>query len=354
MAFLASLVRSRRVLVGVSAVGSVVAALLGACVSSNNPSPSTADEDGGGPGTSDDAGPTDAGPTNDSSEGSTPEASTTHDAGPPAVIATLAEGAISGPQHIAVAPNGDLYVASFAGSYSVVAPTGAVTGTFGNAAGSTHLVNAVGIALDAQGNVYVGDYGANAVLKFDSTGTYAATFNGSGSSLTFGRITGIAVDTAGSVYAADDDNGRIVVMNAQGSVTGQIATVPDGGSVEGTTGIAVSGTDVWAAEYYDRDVEEITTAGAVVASFGAGGTSATLGTFSQPYALALSGTTLYVADNGANTVQALSTSGVFAWILSGTVVDGGTVNPTGVAVSSDGTKLYVSDGAGGRIVVYAL
>jgi DNA-binding beta-propeller fold protein YncE len=53
-------------------------------------------------------------------------------------------------------------------------------------------------------------------------------------------------------------------------------------------------------------------------------------------------------------VQALSTSGVFAWILSGTVVDGGTVNPTGVAVSSDGTKLYVSDGAGGRIVVYAL
>jgi DNA-binding beta-propeller fold protein YncE len=328
----------------------VVATFLGACVSSNNPAPANAENDGGGVGASEDAGA-----TNDGSGGATPEASSAQDGAAPAVIATLAEGAISGPQHIAVSPtSGDLYVASFAGSYSVVAPTGAVTGTFG-ATGAVHLVHAVGIALDAQGDVYVGDYGANAVLKFDSTGNYAATFDGSGSSLTFGRITGVAVDANGSVYAADDDNGRIVVMNAQGSVTGQIATVPDGGgSVEGTTGIAVSGTDVWAAEYYDRDVEEIDTAGAVVASFGVGGTSATLGAFSQPYALALAGTTLYVADNGANTVQALSTSGVFAWIVSGTVLDGSVVNPAGVAVSGDGTKLYVSDGAGGRIVVYGL
>jgi DNA-binding beta-propeller fold protein YncE len=132
--------------------------------------------------------------------------------------------------------------------------------------------------------------------------------------------------------------------------------VLDGGSSLGTTGIAFDGAEMWISKYYDHAVEHLDATGALVASYGTLGTTGALGTFSQPYAIAVGpGHVVYVADNGANDVQALSTSGVFAWSQTGGAgADAGTVNPSGVAVSKDGTKLYVSDGSGNRIVVYTL
>ncbi len=275
------------------------------------------------------------------------------EAGPPTGSTTIASGQITQPQHLALDASGKLYVASFAGSYSVLGADGTLIGTYGNS-GAGKLVNAVGIALDGQGNVYVGDYGANAVISFDSTGAYRATFDGSKSGVTLGRIAGVAVDASGAVYAADDDNGRIVKFDGMGDVTGQIATELDGGTALGTTALVFDGSDTWVTKYYDHLVARIDSTGAIAATYGTFGSSGALGTFSQPYAIALGpGHVLYVADNGANDVQALSENGVFAWAMS-SAGDAGAIQPTGVAVSQDGTKLYVSDSLGNRIVVFTL
>ena len=163
----------------------------------------------------------------------------------------------------------------------------------------------------------------------------------------------MAIDRSGAICAADDDDGRIVWFDPTGNVIGQITTEIDGGSAAGTTAIAVDGTDLWVTKYYDHAVIHIDATGAIVGAFGASG-GAALGTFAQPYAIAIDPSgVLYVADNGADTVQAMTRSGMFAWLL-GDANDAGAAQPTGIAVSPDGTKLYVSDGVGNRIVVYGL
>jgi sugar lactone lactonase YvrE len=338
----------------------VLSVPLGACfgssTSSTPPGPEDASANDSGEnldGTSPDAG-AEAGPATD---GALPDAPAdvipSAEAGAPTSSTSIASGQLQQPQHLALDAAGNLYVASFAGSYSVIGPGGSITGTFGTS-GAGQLVHPVGIAVDAQGSVYVGDYGRDAVIVFDASGNYKATFDGSKSGVTLGRITGVAVDSSGAVYAADDDNGKILKFDANGNVTGQITTQLDGGPPAGTTGMVFDGTDLWVAKYYDHLVAQLSASGAITATYGAFGTTGALGTFSQPYAIALGpGHVLYVADNGANDVQALSESGAFAWVLS-TDGDGGAVNPAGLVVSADGTKLYVSDDVGSRILAYTL
>jgi sugar lactone lactonase YvrE len=290
-------------------------------------------------------------------EGAAPDApadvATNPEAAPPTSSTSIASGQLEQPQHLALDAAGNLYVASFAGSYSVIAPSGSITGTFGTS-GTGQLVHPVGIAVDPQGNVYVGDYGRNAVVVFDATGNYKATFDGSKSGVILGRITGVALDASGTVYAADDDNGKIVEFDANGNVSGQITTQLDGGPPAGTTGIVLDGADLWVDKYYDHLVAHLNASGAITATYGTFGTTGALGTFSQPYGIAVGpGHVLYVADNGANDVQALSETGAFAWAITSDG-DGGTIAPTGVVVSQDGTKLYVADDSLNRIVVYTL
>lgn len=71
-------------------------------------------------------------------------------------------------------------------------------------------VNGVDIEADALGQLWVADFGGNAVLVFASDGTAIETFGSFGTSPgEFDGAVGLALGTDGSVYVADYGNGRI-------------------------------------------------------------------------------------------------------------------------------------------------
>ena len=70
-----------------------------------------------------------------------------------------------------------------------------------------------GIALDSDGNVYVTDTGKQRVVVFDSNGNYRTQFGGLGMTPGyFDEPVGIAIDDVGLVYVADTWNNRIQVI----------------------------------------------------------------------------------------------------------------------------------------------
>jgi serine/threonine protein kinase, bacterial len=87
-----------------------------------------------------------------------------------------------------------------------------------NAGGTAATFNfAQGVAVDNQGNVYVADSGNNLIRKINPQGevtTLAGTgekgsANGPGAAATFNNPSGIAVDAQGNVYVADTGNNLI-------------------------------------------------------------------------------------------------------------------------------------------------
>ena len=99
-------------------------------------------------------------------------------------------------------------------------------------------------------------------------------------------------------------------------------------------GIAVSGSTLYVANYAAGTVGEYSTSGTLI--------NATLvsGLY-HPWGIALSGSTLYVADNGTGTVSAYTLSGSTATADASFTAISGQPNLMGVAVS--GSNLYISN-----------
>jgi len=75
-----------------------------------------------------------------------------------------------------------------------------------------------GIAIDAQGNIYVTDREGNGIQKFDSHGQFLAKWDtcGDGKFPTVDSATGISVDTQGNIYVSDRSNNRICKYDSNG------------------------------------------------------------------------------------------------------------------------------------------
>jgi sugar lactone lactonase YvrE len=131
------------------------------------------------------------------------------------------------PAGITIDASGNLYVADEfnqkirkitpAGVVTTVAGSGAVGNTNGPAAAATFNYPA-GVAIDANGIIYVADHSNNIIRAISSTGN-VTTFAGTGTfgyqnglfiASTFGSPTGVAVDpTTGNVFVADNANNLI-------------------------------------------------------------------------------------------------------------------------------------------------
>ena len=138
-------------------------------------------------------------------------------------------GTISG---LAVSANGTLYVADTANNaIRRIAPDGQVTTLAGDGlpgyrdgrAGAAQFNGPLGVAVDPAGRVIVADTYNDRIRRIEVDGTVATL----APSYFFNTPTGVAVDAAGSIYIADAGSGSVHVLNAAGEVTTFPAAYPE-------------------------------------------------------------------------------------------------------------------------------
>lgn len=216
-----------------------------------------------------------------------------------------------------------------------------------------------GLAVDAAGNVYVGDSDAGRIYKISPEGAFTSLagsalpwrVDGTGDDAGFEFIEGLAVDGAGNVFVADEAVRKVTPDRVVTTLEGTIGTMwpedlavdPDG--------------NAFVADCYAHKLWKIAPNGLVTTFAGSGlvgnddgpGESAT---FFFPKAIALDGAgNLFVADAGNSTIRKITPDGMVSTVAGTAGVhafsDGvGPAarfqNPWGIATDGLG-NVYVAD-----------
>jgi serine/threonine protein kinase, bacterial len=264
------------------------------------------------------------------------------------------------PYGVAVDGSGNVFVADQVNNViRKITPAGVVTtfagsGAQGHANGAgaaASFVLPVGIAIDSAGNLYVSDTYNHLIRKITPAG-FVSTLAGSGSpgwadgvgaAASFRYPNGIAVDATGNVFVGDTDNNVIRKITPDGTVTtfaggGNTGdSGATGGDGSGADGIARSGTLVVGVL-----VDSTPLAGA---QDGVGAVAS----FRRPFGVALDAAgNLYVADTGNNLIRKI-TAGRLVSHLAGSGAPGSR-DGTGDSASFSGPGALAVDGSGNIFV----
>lgn len=174
-----------------------------------------------------------------------------------AAVATDGGGVINGKIFIVDDASNQVWVTDgFNDYFNAVAGTGTpgYSGD-GGAATAAELKVPVDIAIDGAGDLYIADYGNNVIRKVDTQGNISTVagnhamgvgFGGDGGPATSARLydpSGVALDAAGNLYIGDQYNNRIRKVDLAGIIT----TVAG----NGTAGYSGDGGPATSAEIHD-------------------------------------------------------------------------------------------------------
>ena len=232
---------------------------------------------------------------------------------------------------------------------------------------------AAGVAVDANGNIFVVESNANRIQKLDSSGnsiirwgkdglsgSYGGSVSGGGNG-EFNDPNAVATDTAGNVYVADRVNNRIQKFDNDGNFVtkwGSSGIDSYGGSASGTgdgeftypEGIAVDNSgNVYVSDSGNHRIQKFSSNGSFITKWG-GVNGSGDGEFSFPSSVAVdSSGNIFVADKNNSRIQKLDSNGDFItkWGQSGNG-HGEFSEPRGIFIDSD-DSVYVADYYNSRI-----
>ena len=274
-------------------------------------------------------------------------------------------------------------------SISTLAGIAGASGSTDGANGAALFNDPVGVAVDANTNVYVADLHNHVIRKLALSGTNwvsstiaglagsSGSADGSNTNARFNGPYGVAVDNDGNVYVADTGNSTVRKLTPSGpdwvvsTIAGLAgsAGVTDGNNSSARfrfpMGLAVDGSgNIYVADEGNSTIREITPSGAnwavntIAGKAGISGSTNGIGSaaqFESPSGIAVDGGgNVYVADNMSCTIRKLVLTGG-NWVvgtIAGQASKSGSAdgigsaarfsNPTGIAVDSGG-NLYVAD-----------
>lgn len=280
-----------------------------------------------------------------------------------------------------------IYIPSGAQVINTIAGNGNIGYSGDGGPAAMAQLNALGVTIGPNGNIYIPDAANNRVRMIDAdtvintiAGTGTAGYNvDSGDALTtlLYYPSSVAIDTAGNIYIADQRNQRIRKVD-----TGGVMTTIAGNGLTGHSGddsaavnaklnnpVSVA-TDtfgnVYVADYGNNCIRKINAAGIITTIAGTGvaghtgdGAAATAATLDSPTCVRVDPAgNIYIADRYNNCIRMVDTDGVinnFAGDGSnGFGGDGGSAtaaqlaHPYGIALDKNG-NLYIADEENQRI-----
>ena len=302
---------------------------------------------------------------------------------------------VAGNVYVAEAGNHRVRRIDAAGMIATFAGTGQRGfGGDGGPAAAARLWSPYGVAVDAAGNVYVADRGNHRVRRIDATGTITTFagrgepgYSGDGGPAAAAQLRsphGVAMDAEGNAYVAEWGNHRVRRIDAAGTITTFVGTGEpfdegDGGPAVAARfnrveGVAVDALgNVYVADRSDHRVRRIDATGMITTFAGTGlpGYSGNDGPAAEaelaiPYGVAVDPSGfVYILDTGNHAVRAVSPAGTITTVAGtgrrgretlpgGIVPESGTyelqlATPRGIAVDAAG-QVYVSDTFNKRIV----
>jgi Uncharacterized conserved protein len=276
------------------------------------------------------------------------------------------DGHIMATQNISGTGTGSLSVMS-PGQITTLAGDGCLSDGPCPTSGSTDATKAalnlpLGEATDAAGNLYISDTGNNRIEKVDpgwhitviagnSEIAGSAGDGGAAYSAQISAPSAIAVDGAGNIFFADTGNSAIREINA---LTQNISTIAGTLGTSGVTGNELAGPqgfafdasgNLYIADTGNNRIQKIDPSGVV---------TTVLGTFSQPWSVAVSSKdgSLYIADFGSNRILKVDPLGVMTTVAGtgtasytgdGHAATNATLNSPSSVVVDPADNLYIAD-----------
>jgi hypothetical protein len=188
-----------------------------------------------------------------------------------------------------------------------------------------------GLAIDASGNVWVANHGANVVSEFSNAGaaTSAGGFSGGGLTLPWY----VAIDGSGNAWLTNNNNSMSEFSSSGSAVLGSPFTP----LLQGPYGIAIDGAgSIWVGNKISV-VCKATSAGALSRRTVIGGSP-------QYLAMDVSGNAWNPNYNAVNRLYRLNSSNAVSGLFTG----GGLNLPINVALDQSG-NVWVANGAGGVV-----